>query len=97
NAQNNEKIVLRIAKLRFERAQLLGYKTHADFVLQERMAKSPGKVEGFLADLLDKSKPAAEREFEEHAAFAKELDGIERLQKWDAAYYSKKLKQQKFD
>ncbi|MFP9115932.1 M3 family metallopeptidase [Flavobacterium sp. RHBU_3] len=97
NEQNNEKIVLRIAKLRHERAQLLGYNSHAHFVLEERMAEHPDKVKVFLNDLLAKAKPAAEREFAELSAFAKEMDGIDQLQKWDGAYYSEKLKQKLFN
>jgi len=94
---DNQQNVLEIAKYRFERAQLLGYKTHADFVLEERMAETPEKVKSFLEELLEKSKPAAEAEFEELAQFAKQLDGISELEKWDAAYYGEKLKQKKFD
>lgn len=96
NENNNETIVLEIAQLRHQRAQLLGYETHADFVLAERMAESPSKVLAFLNDLLAKAKPAAEKEFQELTAFAKEKDGIEVLEKWDGSYYSEKLKQQKF-
>lgn len=94
---DNQENVLKIARLRHERAQLLGYETHAHFVLEERMAEKPEKVTGFLNELLEKAKPAATREFEELTAFAKELDGIEQLQKWDSAYYSEKLKQKLFD
>ena len=97
NKNNNEAIVLEIVKLRHERANLLGYTTHADFVLEKRMAKSPQKVQSFLDELLEKAKPAAEKEFEELSKFAKEIDRIDALQKWDAAYYSEKLKQKKFD
>lgn len=97
NENNNEEIVLKIAKLRFDRAQLLGYENHAAFVLEERMAKTPEKVTEFLNDLLEKSFPTAQKEFEELSAFAKKLDGIEQLQKWDSAYYSNMLKQQRFD
>ncbi|MDQ1167595.1 M3 family metallopeptidase [Flavobacterium sp. SORGH_AS_0622] len=97
NEFDNQENVLKIAKLRFERANLLGYKTHAHFVLEERMAESPEKVFSFLNDLLAKAKPAAQKEFAELAAFAKELDGIEQLEKWDGAYYSEKLKQQLFN
>ena len=97
NEHNNQDIVLKIAKLRFERANLLGYKTHAHFVLEERMAENPEKVKTFLNDLLAKAKPAAEREFKQLTQFAKELDGIEQLEKWDGAYYSEKLKQQLFN
>jgi Zn-dependent oligopeptidase len=96
NEFDNQEIVLKIAKLRFDRAQVLGYKTHSHFVLEERMAETPEKVISFSNDLLAKAKPAAEKEFAQLTAFAKELDGIEQLEKWDGAYYSEKLKQQLF-
>ena len=97
NEFDNQDIVLKIAKLRFDRAQLLGYKTHAHYVLEERMAQTPEQVISFLNDLLAKAKPAAQKEFEELSAFAKKLDGIDQLEKWDGAYYSEKLKQQLFN
>ncbi|RTY83171.1 M3 family peptidase [Flavobacterium sp. ZB4P23] len=97
NEFDNQEIVLKIAKLRFDRAQVLGYATHAHFVLEERMAESPEKVKTFSNDLLEKAKPAALKEFAQLTAFAKELHGIEQLQKWDGAYYSEKLKQQLFN
>ncbi|WP_191860552.1 M3 family metallopeptidase [Hanstruepera ponticola] len=97
NKHDNQNNVLQIAKLRHERANLLGYKTHAHFVLEERMAKNPQTVETFLNDLLEKAKPAAESEFKDLEKFAKELDNIDQLQKWDGAYYSEKLKQKLFD
>ncbi|SFS54679.1 M3 family metallopeptidase [Sphingobacterium wenxiniae] len=96
NEHNNEANILKIVNLRHQRAQLLGYDTHADFVLEERMAQSPAKVKAFLNDLLEKAKPAALKEFDELTQFAKELDGIEQLEKWDGAYYTEKLKQKKF-
>ncbi len=94
---DNQDIVLKIANLRYERAQLLGYKTHAHFVLEERMAETPEKVNTFLNELLEKAKPAAETEFNKLESFAKNLDKIDQLQKWDSAYYSEKLKQELFD
>ena len=94
---DNQENVLQIAKLRYQRAQLLGYKTHAHFVLEERMAETPEKVNNFLDEILEKAKPAAEREFKELENFAKDLDGIDQLQKWDAAFYSEKLKQKLFN
>jgi Zn-dependent oligopeptidase len=97
NDHDNQHNVLQIAKLRFERANLLGYLTHAHFVLEERMAQTPEKVKTFLHELLEKAKPAAQREFAQLTNFAKELDGVERLEKWDGAYYSEKLKQQLFN
>ncbi len=96
NTLDNQENVLKIAKLRFERANLLGYATHAHFVLEERMAQDPEKVKTFLNDLLAKAQPAAQREFKQLTQFAKELHGIEQLEKWDGAYYSEKLKQQLF-
>jgi peptidyl-dipeptidase Dcp len=97
NGLDNQQNVFKIAKLRFDRAQLLGYASHADFVLEERMAESPEKVKTFSKDLLEKAKPAALKEFAELTAFAKKLDGIEQLEKWDGAYYSEKLKQELFN
>ena len=94
---DNQENVLKIANLRHERANLLGYETHAHFVLEERMAETPEKVRSFLNELLEKAKPAAEREFKQLEDFAKELDGIDQLQKWDGSYYSEKLKQKLFD
>ena len=96
NEFDNQEIVLKIVKLRFERAKLLGYSSHAHFVLEERMAENPEKVKSFLEELLEKAKPAAQREFETLTKFAKDLDGIDQLEKWDGAYYSEKLKQQLF-
>ncbi|AWX43850.1 Oligopeptidase A [Flagellimonas maritima] len=97
DALDNQENVLKIATLRYERANLLGYQTHAHFVLEERMAETPEKVHAFLAELLEKAKPAAEKEFEALASFAKELDGLSQLEKWDSSYYSEKLKQKLFD
>src|SRR5690554_1244817 len=94
---DNQQNVLQIVLLRHQRANLLGYKSHAHFVLEERMAETPEKVKSFLGELLEKAKPAAKNEFEKLTAFAKELDGIDHLEKWDAAYYSEKLKQKLFN
>lgn len=97
NAFDNQEIVIKIANLRHERANLLGYASHAHFVLEERMAQSPQKVTAFLDDLQSKAKPAAEREFAQLTNFAKKLDPIDHLEKWDGAYYSEKLKQELFN
>jgi oligopeptidase A len=97
NKFNNEQIVLNIVKLRHERANLLSYKSHAHFVLEERMAETPEKVIEFSKELLQKAKPAAEREFKHLENYAEKLDGIEQLQKWDGAFYAEKLKKELFD
>jgi peptidyl-dipeptidase Dcp len=96
NEFDNKENVKRIVELRHKRANLLGYESHSHFVLEERMAQNPSNVQSFLNDLLEKAKPAAEKEFAQLTAFAKELDGIEQLEKWDGAYYSEKLKQKLF-
>ena len=96
NKNDNQQILLNIVKLRNKRANLLGYKTHSHFVLEERMAENPKIVIDFLEDLLTKAKPAAEEEFKKLSDFAKR-DGIKKLQKWDSAYYSEKLKTALFD
>jgi peptidyl-dipeptidase Dcp len=102
---DNQQNVLEIVKLRHQRAQLLGYDTHAHFVLEERMAQNPQKVASFLEELLEKAKPAAKREFKELEDFAKkhppadwrgDRGGLQ-LQKWDSAYYTEKLKQERFN
>jgi Zn-dependent oligopeptidase len=96
NEFDNQENVKRIVELRHKRANLLGYESHSHFVLEERMAQNPEKVQSFLNDLLEKAKPAAHKEFAELTAFAAVLDGIDQLEKWDGAYYSEKLKQKLF-
>jgi peptidyl-dipeptidase Dcp len=97
NEHDNKDTVKRIVALRYKRAQLLGFKNHADYVLQERMAKSKSTVDSFLDELLDVSKSACADELKALQDFAKELDGLEQLEKWDVAYYSEKLKQKTFE
>ena len=97
NSFDNQQNVLSIVNLRHKRAKLLGYASHAHFVLEERMAETPQKVQSFLNELLVKAKPAAEKEFRELETFAKKTDNIDVLQKWDGAYYAEKLKQNLFD
>ena len=96
NEFDNQEIVKEIVALRQQRAQLLGYDTHAHYVLEERMAETPETVLNFSHELLNKAKPAAEKEFKELSEFAKK-DGINDLQKWDGAYYSEKLKKELFE
>jgi peptidyl-dipeptidase Dcp len=94
---DNQENVLKIVRLRHDRANLLGYKSHAHFVLEEQMASSKENVFTFLNNLLEKSKPVAQQEFERLSQFAKETDGIESLKSWDSTYYTEKLKQKLFD
>ncbi len=94
---DNQENVLKIAKLRFERAQLLGYKNHAHFVLEEQMAGSQENVIDFLNDLLNKALPIAKKEHQELSDFAHSLGFEGELQAWDVTYYREKLKQKLFD
>lgn len=94
---DNRENVLKIVQLRYQRAKILGYKNHADFILEEQMATSPQKVDDFLKNLLQKSKPAGLKENEALTSFAKELDKIDTIQGYDAGYYTEKLKQKLFD
>lgn len=94
---DNQEILKEILSLRTERAKLLGYNTHADYVLEERMAMSPKKVMDFLDELLVKAKPHALKDIERLKKIAKELDGIEDLQAYDTAYYSEILKKRELD
>jgi len=94
---DNQQHIKDMLRLKNERVNLLGYQSFADFVLEERMAKSAPKVMEFLHNLLEKAKPKALDEITELTAFAKELDGLDRLEKWDFSYYAEKLKKQKYE
>ena len=97
NENNNEAIVLDIVRLRHQRAQLLGYENHAQYVLEERMAKSPATVFDFSQNILDKALPAAKAELETLKAYGKEQLGLERLEKWDGSFVGEKLRQATFN
>lgn len=93
---DNQNLIKEIVKLRQEKAELLGYSTFADYVLEERMAKSPAKVFEFLNELLEKATPFAKKEIDELKALAK-ADGIEEIQSYDHAFYAEKLRKAKYD
>lgn len=93
---DNQEIIKEIVNLKNQRAQLLGYATHAHFVLEERMAESPEKVMDFLNEIEKFGLKAAKEDIIEVEAFAKKLDAIDQLNRWDFGYYSEKLKKEKF-
>ncbi len=93
---DNQENIKKITQLNFKRANLLGFSTYAEYVLQKRMAENPKTVYGFLDELLTYAKPAAEREIKELTAFAKKTDNIDQLQNWDTKFYIEKLKKEKF-
>ncbi|QMW04836.1 M3 family metallopeptidase [Spirosoma foliorum] len=98
NKNDNSAIIDKMVNLRYERANLMGYKTHADFVLEERMAGSREKVQSFLDELVTYARPAAERQLAELTTYAR-AHGFtdDKLQNWDNSYYSDKLKKEKYD
>ncbi|XGC80244.1 M3 family metallopeptidase [Bdellovibrio bacteriovorus] len=93
---DNQETVLKIVELRNKRAKLLGFESHADFVLAERMAKDPKTVREFLNKLLAASKAAGQKDVAEIANFANKLDGLVEIKPWDFGYYSEKLKEEKY-
>ena len=97
NENNNTNIILQIIYLRQKRASLLGYNSHANFVLEERMAESEENVQNFLDDLTKKSKPFAKKEWTSMQTFAKKHLNIKKIEKWDFAFVSEKLKEVEFD
>ncbi len=93
---DNSEIVKSIAKLRFQKAKLLGYESHAHFVLEERMASNPKTVMSFIDNIVNHATAAAIVETDELKAYALKIDGIKDYQKWDNMYYAEKLKNEKF-
>lgn len=96
NAWNNNEIIRKMTALRLEKAHLLGYNTYAEFVLADRMAETPEKVNSFLTQLLAASHPHALAEKKEVEEFARRNGFTGELQRWDWSYYSNKLKQDKY-
>lgn len=95
NEYNNEDIIHKIVELRSKKAKLLGFKTFADLILQERMASAPKLVYDFLYDLLHKAKPFAQKEIQDLKNIASR-DGITEMMPYDHAFYAEKLRQEKF-
>lgn len=96
NEFNNEQNIHKIVELRNKRARLLGFKTHADFVLAERMAENTATVFDFLNDLLEKAKPFALKDIESLKPLAVK-DELAELMPYDHAYYAEKLREEKYD
>lgn len=96
NAHDNKDVIVRMLELKLQRAKLLGYASHADFVLEERMAESVERVQGFIEELHFNSRPFAIAEYDEMQNFAKQQGLAGELQRWDWAYYAEKLKNTKF-
>ncbi len=96
-APQNAKVIDELLELRHKKAKLLGFESFAAYSLATKDANSTEEVTQFLEALANKALPQAKEELEELEAFALKLDGIEDLQGFDVAYYSEKLKKEKFD
>ena len=94
---DNTDYINEMLSLRQEKAKLLGFNNSAEDSLATKMAESTEDVIGFLKELAEKSKPAAEREFAELCDFALREFGVESLCAWDGPFYAEKLKEHKFD
>jgi len=98
NEYNNLEIVKKLVNLRLERTQLLGFDTVADYVLTRRMAANSENVYQLLNQLLEAYTPTAQKEVAEVQKLAEELEGEDfQLMPWDWAYYSRILKEKKFN
>lgn len=93
---DNTENIRKIATLRQESAELLGYNTFAQYRVENNMAHTPEAVNGLLNQLLDAYKQPALNDVKEVAELAKK-EGVNDLQPWDFSYYSEKLKTEKFN
>lgn len=91
---DNSLIMEQLLRLRHEQAQLLGFNNYAELSLSTKMAKSPDEVSNFLENLVDESWRQARQDGAELEQFANQYYGISKLQAWDVAYYSEKMRQQ---
>ena len=94
---DNTKIMEDIVRTRHEIANLLGFANYAEDSLATKMAKTPSQVLGFLNDLVQKSKSAAEKDIQELNQFAKKIDKLDTIEAWDIAYYTEQLRKTKYE
>ena len=97
NEFDNSQNVLKIVNLRLEIARMLGFSTFAEMISGDRMADTPEKVEKFQEELYQASKPAASRDFDHIRQFAESIGHTGKIERWDWAYFSEKLKKKLFD
>ncbi len=97
NEFDNKETLQKILSLRAERAQLLGFKHHADFVLEERMAKTPEEIYDLCYQLMNRANVAAKNELMEMQKLANSEGMNFKLEAWDWSYYTEKLRKQKFE
>ncbi len=94
---DNSVLMDEILALRHEAAILLGFSNYAERSLAKKMAENPQQVLDFLNDLARRSRPQAEQEYAELEAYARDEHGLDRLEAWDVAYYSEKLRKARYN
>lgn len=97
NEYDNKEIAAKMASLRVKKAGLLGYPTHADYILEENMAKTPQNVYDFLDKVWAAALPVAKKEAAELQAMIDAEGGSFKLEPWDWWYFAEKVRKQKFD
>ncbi|MEL6710344.1 MAG: M3 family metallopeptidase [Pseudomonadota bacterium] len=95
-AYDNTPVMEQILALRHEQANLLGFAQYADYSLTTKMAESADAVTDFLHELAMRCRPQAERDLAELRQFAADTDGITDFSPWDQAYYTEKLREQRY-
>ncbi|MBM4174875.1 MAG: M3 family metallopeptidase [Ignavibacteria bacterium] len=97
NEYDNKEILSKIVSLRIEKAKLLGYNNHAEFILEENMAKTPDKVYEFMKQLWEPALGVAKNEAAELQEMIKKDGGDFQLAPWDWWYYSERIKKEKYE
>ncbi|HBB91438.1 MAG TPA: peptidase M3 [Bacteroidales bacterium] len=97
NAHDNKELINKIITLRIKRSHLLGYRTFADYSLEDNMAKNPANVEALLKQVWAAAIPAAKKETTDLKDMALRMDGLQELKPWDWWFYSEKLRKERYD
>lgn len=97
NDHDNKKILVEMVNLRLERARLLGYETHADYILEKRMAKKPENVYDLLNPIWEAALPVSRKEVQEMQSLINRGGNDFKLAAWDWWYYAEKLRKEKYD
>jgi len=96
NASDNNALIAKIVKLRADRAHLLGYKTHADWRMQDTMAKSPAKAMELMMRVWPAAVARVKEEVADQMSFAR-ADGLTKIEPWDYRFYQEKVRKAKYD
>jgi peptidyl-dipeptidase Dcp len=97
NSNNNQQIIKEVVQLRSKKAQLLGYETHASYVLENNMAKDPSQVYNLLEQLWEAAYPVLINEANDLQSMINESGADHQLEPWDWRYYTEKLRKERYD